>query len=181
MTPVSLVELRRDCWVTLVPSGRRAILTRGEEVAVVQQLGTSFTVQINRGPLARIDGSDADALGLDQPGAEPVEHATAEFSAERVIGVLETVYDPEIPVNVVDLGLVYRCDVTPIGDGRHRVEIDMSMTAPGCGMGDVLCGEAKEKLFALPGVGEVEVTLVWDPPWDMSRLSEEARLELGLW
>ena len=181
MSSTNPIELRRDCWVTLVPSGRQAILTRGERVAVVQQLGTSFTVQINSGPLARIDGSDADALGLDRPGAGPVEEAGTEFSAEQVIDVLKTVYDPEIPVNVVDLGLVYRCEISPIGDGRHRVEIDMSMTAPGCGMGDVLRDDARSKVLALRGVGEVEVDLVWDPPWDMSRLSEEARLELGLW
>lgn len=180
MSEPALVELSRDCWVTLIPSGRQAMLTRGERVAVVQQLGTSFTVQIDRGPLVRIDGSDADALGLETPSAETVD-AEAGFSAERVMQVLKTVYDPEIPVNVVDLGLVYRCDVTPIGDGRYRVEVEMSMTAPGCGMGDVLCNEARSKILALRGAGEVEVDLVWEPPWDMSRLSEEARLELGLW
>lgn len=181
MSETALVELSRDCWVTLIPSGRQAILTAGEQVAVVQQLGTSFTVQINRGPLVRIDGSDADALGLEPPTAATVGDTNADLDAEQVLQVLKTVYDPEIPVNVVDLGLVYRCDVTPMDDGRHRVEVDMSMTAPGCGMGDVLSGEARAKILSLRGVGEVDVELVWDPPWDMSRLSEEARLELGLW
>lgn len=175
------VELQRDCQVTLIPSGRPAILGRGEQVVVVQQLGGSFTVQIDRGPLVRVDGSDADALGLDPPEAEPIGPADAAFDPAQVTEVLKTVFDPEIPVNVVDLGLVYRCDVIPLGEGRHRVEIDMSMTAPGCGMGDILRHEASAKVLGLRGVAEVDVDLVWDPPWDMSRLSESARLELGLW
>jgi len=174
------IELLRDCPATLIPTGIATLLTQGDLVLIVQQLGTSFTVHTSRGQLARIDGRDADALGVDEPsGATP--DASAEFEPEQVIETLRTVYDPEIPVNVVDLGLVYRCDVTPLDGGRHRVEIDMSMTAPGCGMGDVLRQEAQAKVLSLRGVAEVDVQLVWDPPWDMSRLSEEARLELGLW
>ncbi|MGH9082073.1 MAG: putative Fe-S cluster assembly protein SufT [Acidimicrobiales bacterium] len=179
------VELRRDCRATLVPSGQPAILTRGEEVFVIQELGGSFTVQVGRGLLARVDGADADALGLEGPVETPVqaEHPGGDgsFDPEQVLERLRTVFDPEIPINVVDLGLVYRCESSPLGNGRHRVEIAMSMTAPGCGMGDVLREEARSKVATLPGVGEVDVELVWDPPWDMSRMSEEARLELGLW
>ncbi len=181
MSTRQLVELRRDCRVVLVPSGRPAVLAYGEEVVVVQQLGDSFTVQTADGILVRIDGSDADALGLSLPATHQVGDDEAAFDPERVLEQLRTVFDPEIPVNVVDLGLVYRCDAIPLDDGRYRVEIDMSMTAPGCGMGDVLRREAQAKVLALRGVAEVEVELVWDPPWDMSRLSEAARLELGVW
>lgn len=181
MSTAGLVELARDCPVTLIPSGRPAILAKGEQVTVVQQLGGSFTVQTYHGPLVRVDGGDADALGFEPPAAETIRHDDAPFDPAQVTEVLRSVFDPEIPVNVVDLGLVYRCDVIPLGEGRYRVEVDMSMTAPGCGMGDILRSEASAKVLALRGVAEVEVDLVWDPPWDMSRLSEAARLELGLW
>lgn len=181
MITTGSVELQRDCYVTLIPSGRVAVLGKGEHVRVVQQLGTSFTAQIDDGPLVRIDGGDADALGLDVPTPEPHRDSGQPVDADQVAEVLRTIFDPEIPVNVVDLGLVYRCEVISLGEGRHRVEIDMSMTAPGCGMGDVLRDEARAKVLALRGVSEVDVDLVWDPPWDMSRLSEAARLELGLW
>lgn len=100
---------------------------------------------------------------------------------EQVLERLRTVFDPEIPVNVVDLGLVYRCETFPLGQGRHRVEIAMSMTAPGCAMGDVLREEARRVAAGMPGVAEVQVDIVWDPPWDTSRMSEAARLQLGLW
>lgn len=179
--PASVV-VRRDCAVTLIPSGRPAILARGEQVQVVQQLGGSVTVQVFQGPLARIDGRDFDAVGLEPPAqAASPSGADGTFDADAVLETLRGVYDPEIPVNVVDLGLVYRCETIGLGDGRHRVEIDMSMTAPGCGMGDVLRDEARTRVLALPGVAEVDVQLVWDPPWDMTRLSDAARLELGLW
>lgn len=181
MSTRQLVELHRDCRVVLVPSGAAAVLAQGEDVLVVQQMGDSFTVQTAEGRLARIDGDDADALGLARPTARNVGEDGTAFDLDRVLEQLRTVFDPEIPVNVVDLGLVYRCDAVPLSDGRYRVEIDMSMTAPGCGMGDVLRREAQAKVLAVPGVAEVEVELVWDPPWDMSRLSEAARLELGLW
>ncbi|MGH8989707.1 MAG: iron-sulfur cluster assembly protein [Acidimicrobiales bacterium] len=160
-------------------------------MVVVQSLGGSFTVQ-SRGSLARVASADADALGLVDPagGARggTSDRTTAregaghgQFSMEAVTRALQTVYDPEIPINVVDLGLVYACEAYPLRDGTYRVEIEMSMTAPGCGMGDVLKEDARTRVAALPGVGGVEVELVWDPPWDGSRLSEAARLELGMW
>ena len=99
---------------------------------------------------------------------------------DSVVEACKTVYDPEIPVNIVDLGLVYRCDEVPLPDDRRRIEVDMTMTAPGCGMGDVLSADAERAIQAIPGVDEVEITLVWEPPWDMSRMTEETRLELGL-
>jgi probable FeS assembly SUF system protein SufT len=181
MNAARIVELGRDCRATLIPSGRPALLAKGDQVTIVQQLGGSFTVQTGQGVLARVDGTDADALGAETPAAVEPSGGDACFDPEQVIEQLRNVFDPEIPVNVVDLGLVYRCDTIPLGAGRHRVEIDMSMTAPGCGMGDILRQEAQARLLGLRGVAEVDVQLVWDPPWDMSRMSDAARLELGLW
>ena len=201
-----VVELRRDCPVVLVPSGRRAVLAAGDQVVVVQRLGGSFTVQIGHGTFVRIDGADADALGIE---AETVagdhgsgEHRAGEHRAERqgaqsrpggeragfrapdvdeVLDRLRTVYDPEIPVNVVDLGLIYGCEVHPAHSGGYRVAVWMSMTAPGCGMGDVLRAEAAERILEIPGVTGAEVELVFEPPWDLGRMSEAARLQLGMW
>jgi len=181
MSTAGVIELQRDCQVILIPSGRAAILRTGAPVTIVQQLGTSFTVRTERGSLVRVEGADSDALGLDSPSPEALQAADAPFDVDQVLEVLRTVFDPEIPVNVVDLGLVYRCETVPLGSGRHRVEIDMSMTAPGCGMGDLLREDARAKVLALRSVADVSVELVWDPPWDTSRLSEAARLELGMW
>lgn len=123
---------------------------------------------------------DADALGLEgeQANQEPVE--AGPFELQQVIETLKTVFDPEIPVNVVDLGLIYVCEAHPLAAGGYRVEIKMSMTAPGCGMGDVLKEDACTKVRAVPGVTEVDFEIVWDPPWDASRMSEAARLQLGM-
>lgn len=173
------IELSRDCAATLIPRGEPLQLARGEQVLLTQALGGSFTVRTAKGQLARIAGDDADALGLEVP--RPSEPAAAgAFDIQQVLDALRTVYDPEIPVNVVDLGLIYQCQAQPLAGGGQRVAIQMSMTAPGCGMGDVLREEARAKVLALPGVSEVEVELVWEPPWDPSRMSEAARLQLGL-
>jgi len=171
----------RDCPVVLVPGGERVILQRGEVVTVVQRLGASVTVQTKTGFLARIGDADLDALGLEaQPVGAPPPAAAGPFDVEQVLDRLRSVFDPEIPVNVVDLGLIYRVDASPHPRGGYRVEIDMSMTAPGCGMGDVLREDARAVVEAVPGVAEVAVDLVWDPPWSIDRMSEAARLELGL-
>lgn len=175
-----VVELRRDCSAVLIPSGRSAVLARGERVALVQQLGGSFTVEVGHGLLARIDGADADALGVEAPADEQSE-AYGAPDVELVLDRLRTVFDPEIPVNVVDLGLVYSCAVIAVSPGEHRVEVTMSMTAPGCGMGDVLRAEVTAKILDLPGVVEADVEVVWEPPWDLSRMSAAARLQLGMW
>ena len=179
-----VVELRRDCRVVLIPSGRSAVLARGEQVAVVQQLGGSFTVEVSHGLLARIDGADADALGVEAVDVDPpadVPEACGPPDVEAVLERLRSVFDPEIPVNVVDLGLVYSCEVIAVSAGEHRVEVTMSMTAPGCGMGDVLRAEATQKILELPGIVAADVELAWEPPWDLSRMSEAARLQLGMW
>ena len=193
------VEVRRDCPVVLVPSGRQAVLAAGEQVVVVQRLGGSFTVQTSHGTLARIAGADADALGIEAPGGD--EHRVGEEAAggrevqppgseavgghtpdvDEVLDRLRSVYDPEIPVNVVDLGLIYGCEVHPTPAGGYRVAVWMSMTAPGCGMGDILRAEAAEQILEIPGVVDAEVELVFEPPWDLGRMSEAARLQLGMW
>ena len=144
---------------------------------IAQSLGGQFTVTTDDGGLFRIAGKDADALG-QQPAAAAAATAEGPFDEQRVWEQLKTVFDPEIPVNLVDLGLIYRCEAVPLPEG-HRVEVDMSMTAPGCGMGDVLREDVRRKIQGLPGVREVRVEVVWDPPWGPSRMSDAARLQLG--
>jgi probable FeS assembly SUF system protein SufT len=179
MTARSITVLTRDCPATTVPFGEAVTLDAGGEVQVVQRLGGSITVQTELGLLLRVDGADADALGLE-PLSAPDPVADGDFDIAQVMAVLDTIYDPEIPISIVELGLVYRCEAVDRPDGTRRIEIDMTMTAPGCGMGDVLSADATRAVAAIPGVDDVEVTLVWDPPWNMHRISEAARLELGL-
>ncbi|QYG91463.1 putative Fe-S cluster assembly protein SufT [Iamia sp. SCSIO 61187] len=177
----SPIRLLRDCPATTVPAGQRVLLSEGGEVEVVQRLGGSITVRTELGSLLRIDAVDADAVGLEPPDsdAEPADDEGS-FAMDRVLDALGQVYDPEIPVSIVDLGLVYRCEELPGPLGTRRIEIDMSMTAPGCGMGDVLRADAARAVIAMPGVDDVEVTLVWDPPWTIHRMSDAARLQLGM-
>jgi len=177
-TPVELVQ---DCDVTLIPSGQTSTLKAGEKIMVTQALGGTVTVQTATGQLARISPKDAHALGLAQEAGGPELSPRGSFEYEQVIEQLKTVFDPEIPVNIVDLGLVYQCDASLQADGSYRVEIKMSMTAPGCGMGDVLKHDVRSRVQTVPGVSEVDVEVVWDPPWDQTRLSDAARLELGLY
>ena len=173
------IELARDCEATVIPGGEKVTLAQGARVVLTQALGGSFTVRTDDGALVRIAAADAGALGIEvAPANEPPGEA-GPFDLQKVMDRLKTVFDPEIPVNVVDLGLVYACDAHPI-DGGQRVEIKMSMTAPGCGMGDVLKEDARARVHEVPGVIEVDVEIVWDPPWDKSRMSEAARLELGM-
>jgi len=174
------IEIKRDCEVTMIPHGEKLKLWKDDTVVVTQALGGSFTVRTEMGYLVLVDTLDADALGFeDEPEQEtPVE--TGLFSLEKVMEKLKTVFDPEIPVNVVDLGLIYFCEAYQLADGGHRVEIKMSMTAPGCGMGDVLKADACRKVQGVPGVTEVDIEIVWEPPWDRSRMSEAAQLQLGM-
>jgi probable FeS assembly SUF system protein SufT len=167
---------------TTVPRGEYVLLSEGGEVAIVQRLGGSITVRTELGSLLRIDGADADALGLEPdttPDDDPAKDAGT-FDMARVMEALGQVYDPEIPVSIVELGLVYRCEELAGPMGTRRIEIDMSMTAPGCGMGDILRGDAARAVLAVPGVDDVDVNLVWDPPWTIHRMSEASRLQLGL-
>jgi probable FeS assembly SUF system protein SufT len=156
------------------------LLSEGGEVEIVQRLGASITVRTELGSLLRVEAADADALGLEPVGAEDTFEGKRDFDMSQVFDAPGQVYDPEIPVSIVELGLVYRCEEHEGPLGTRRIEIDMSMTAPGCGMGDILRGEAARAVLALPGVDDVDVNLVWDPPWTIYRMSEAARLELGL-
>jgi probable FeS assembly SUF system protein SufT len=165
---------------TTVPAGQLVRLPEGGEIEIVQQLGGSITVRTELGSLVRLDVADADAVGLESPDGADQLAGDGPFDMSRVLDALGQVYDPEIPVSIVELGLVYRCDEVPGPLGTRRIEIDMSMTAPGCGMGDVLRADAARAVFGVPGVDDVEVNLVWDPPWTIHRMSEAARLELGL-
>jgi probable FeS assembly SUF system protein SufT len=171
------IVLARDCQATQIPSGSKVTLPAGTRVTITQSLGGQFTVTTGEGGLFRIGSEDADALGERATAAAPATFGP--FEQERVWEQLRTVFDPEIPVNLVDLGLIYRCEAVPLPDGGHRVEIDMSMTAPGCGMGDVLKEDVRRKVQGVPGVREVQVEVVWDPPWDASRMSDAAKLQLG--
>jgi probable FeS assembly SUF system protein SufT len=172
------ITLARDCEATRIPSGSGVVLPAGTRVTITQTLGGNFTVTTEDGALLRIADKDADALGAPSAAA-PAPMVEGPFAEERVWEQLRTVFDPEIPVNLVDLGLIYRCQAVPLPEGGHRVEIAMSMTAPGCGMGDVLKEDVRRKVQSVPGVRKVEVEVVWDPPWDASRMSEAARLQLG--
>lgn len=182
MTTPTLIRLHRTCEVIEIPSGRASTLPEGTSVRIMQSRGDSYTVWTDYGQMYRVDGKDADAIGL-QPGLnEPTAAAdTREFNDQMVWDILKTVYDPEIPVNIVDLGLIYSCRIAPMEENSEtkKIDIQMSMTAPGCGMGNVLKADVENRLSRLPSVQDVHVEVVFDPPWDMSRMSEAARLQLG--
>ncbi len=173
-------SLSRDVTAVIIPAGEELTLRTGTSGFITQALGGSFTVYVE-GNLFRISGSDADALGKDPvlPPAVPENPTDADIEAV-IWAQLGTCYDPEIPVDIVNLGLVYRCEITPLGNGQRSVEIDMTLTAPGCGMGPVLVADAHEKVAIVPTVSDVRVELVFDPPWNVSMMSEEARLQTGL-
>lgn len=178
-----MVTLTRDCEAVQIPSGNLLKLAAGTRVRITQSLGGTYTVITEEGAMVRIAGKDADALGKKVEAAAssaPPEGWNTEEIEKRVWAQLRTVFDPEIPVNVVDLGLVYVCKVTPSPEGGHQVEVQMTLTAPGCGMGSVLKGDAENKIRGIPGVKSVTVTMVIDPPWNPSRMSEAAKLQLGM-
>lgn len=170
------VTLKRDCAAIEIPAGTKAVLSAGTSVRVTQAMGTSYTVSAH-GLLFRIDGEDADALGVAGPAVET--HTPPTFSERMVWDQLKTVYDPEIPVNIVDLGLIYGCAIGEHPEGGKKIDVQMSLTAPGCGMSDVLKADVETKLRRLPEVKEVQVAVVFDPPWNPGRMSEAAKLQLG--
>lgn len=166
-------EVLRDCDALLIPTGVKITLQKGSLVYITQALGGAYTVHIN-GNLVRVAGRDGDALGMvimDEPDVSQMEGTTE----QKIWALLATCFDPEIPVNIVDLGLVYTCQVD---DGR--VLIRMTLTAPGCGMGPVLVAEVEQKVRTLPDVTDVSVELVFDPPWERSMMSDVAKLQLGV-
>ena len=174
------VTLSRDVTAIIIPAGEPVTLREGTGAFITQALGGSFTVYVE-GNLFRIAGGDADALGKEPVPPPPVPDNATDADIEQVIwDQLKTCYDPEIPINVVDLGLIYRCEVTPLANGERSVSVDMTLTAPGCGMGDILVQDAREKIAVIPTVADVTVELVFDPPWNLSMMSEEARLQTGM-
>lgn len=175
------IALRRDIEAIQIPVGTPVKIHAGTEVRITQALGDTYTIITDHGTMARITTADADALGFEivESAAKADEKLTTEQVEERVWQELRTVYDPEIPVNIVELGLVYSCTVEPLLEGGHRVVAKITLTAPGCGMGPVLQADAKRKLMAIPTVKDAYVEVVWDPPWDKSMMSDAARLQLG--
>ena len=195
MTRTPAILLQRDCPAVRVPSGDGTVLPEGAAVYLVQSLGGSFTVQAPTvGGLFRIAADDADALGLDAPAvpAAPKAAAKGPASEEDVWRALRQCYDPEIPVNIVDLGLVYDLTVSFVFDPSSRgaaplaqgsaahVTVKMTLTAPGCGMGPAIAADARGRILALPGVASADVQLVWDPPWSAEMTTPEGRRILGL-
>jgi len=174
------VVLARDVRAVAVPAGIEVTLRTGAVGYITQALGGSFTVYLD-GNLFRIAGEDADALGKEavKPPAVP-PNATAEDIRNVVWDQLRSVYDPEIPINIVDLGLVYECDVLRNNDATYDVNVKMTVTAPGCGMGEILVADVKEKVERIPGVRQATVDLVFDPPWNQSMMSDAARLQTGM-
>jgi probable FeS assembly SUF system protein SufT len=186
MQSLTSVELTRDCEAVQIPAGNRVMLSAGTAVDITQTLGGTYTVR-GAGGLFRVAGKDVDALGLQADATQPpggsgsaAASTTAENLEKQVWDTLKSCYDPEIPVNIVDLGLVYDMHVDPGADGGHKVCVKMTLTAPGCGMGTVIAGDAQQKLSFLPGVEQADVEIVWDPPWHQSMITAEGRRTLGL-
>ncbi|MEE8341695.1 MAG: putative Fe-S cluster assembly protein SufT [Candidatus Neomarinimicrobiota bacterium] len=174
------IILKRNVEAFLIPSGDKVTLNKGEPAFITQSLGGSYTLMLN-GNLFKLDGDDADAIGKKtmQTIVNPSVTSKNEVSEQQVWDQLKTVYDPEIPINIVDLGLIYDSKLTKLKEGT-KVSIKMTLTAPGCGMGPVITGEARQKVQGIPGVIEVDVDLVWEPLWNREMMSEAAQLQLGI-
>jgi probable FeS assembly SUF system protein SufT len=181
------VTLKRDVEASVIPVGTKVTLQSGEPAYITQSLGGAYTVVVN-GNMFRIEGRDADALGLE-PAEKPAISAaalggpvSAEHLEKEVWNQMRTCYDPEIPVNIVDLGLIYDCKIEPIAgaNNSYRVNVKMTLTAPGCGMGPTLQQDVQNKLLSIEGVDDVNVELVWEPQWNQGMLTEAAKLQLGL-
>ena len=187
MTSPVPTELVRDCVAVQIPNGSNMTLPKGTPFDITQTLGGSYTIHTSLG-LFRIGNQDADALGLEnpageaspRPGAAAAAGASGQVTEQQIWETLRTCYDPEIPVNIVDLGLVYEMGLRSLPTGNQRVDVKMTLTAPGCGMGGVIAGDAQQKLLMLDGVEEATVEIVWDPPWHQSRITVEGRRILGL-
>ncbi len=173
------VELQRDVEVIIIPQGSSGTLTKGITVAITQSLGDSYTIQVADGQMYRVEVKDADALGIKQE-AILKNDLVSSTTEEEIYNVLRRIYDPEIPVNVVDLGLIYALEVKKMADGYASVLVKMTLTAPACGMGKIIAGDVKTKILAIPMIVDVIVELVWDPPWHRGLMSEAAHLILGM-
>ena len=176
--------LTRDVEASVVPIGTKVTLQKGETAQITQSLGDTYTVIVN-GNMFRIESKDADALGMEVKAATAATAApdgpiTQEQLEKQIWDALKTCYDPEIPVNIVDLGLIYDCHLTAIGENNFKADVKMTLTAPGCGMGPVLAQDVQNKLISLEPIDEANVELVWDPPWNQGMMTEAAKLQLGL-
>ena len=178
------VTLSRDVDAAVIPVGTKVTLQKGEQAYITQSLGGSYTIIVN-GNMFRIEGANADALGLEKAATPAPKQtgapATPEQLDKQVWDAMKTCYDPEIPVNIVDLGLIYDCKLSPIGEGSNKADIKMTLTAPGCGMGPTLAQDVQNKLLSIEGIDEANVELVWEPQWNQGMMSEAARLQLGLY
>jgi probable FeS assembly SUF system protein SufT len=175
-----VVSLSRDIVGVRIPAGDRFSLPAGTECRITQALGGSFTIYVE-GHLFRVDGKDADALGQPPVAELTLPPDAADADVEKLVwDQLRTCFDPEIPINVVELGLIYECVVEPQPDGQRTVSVKMTLTAPGCGMGDYLVSDVRDKLLKIPTVSEAKVELVFDPPWNQSMMSEAAQVQSGL-
>ena len=176
------VTLTRDVEASVVPVGTKVTLQKGEQAYITQSLGGAHTVVVN-GNMFRIDGKDADALGLEvaaKPSSTGGQPRTKEELEKEVWTQLKTCYDPEIPVNIVDLGLIYDSKLTPMGENNYQADVKMTLTAPGCGMGPTLAQDVQNKLLMIEEIEEANVELVWDPPWNQGMMTDAAKLQLGL-
>ena len=176
------IILSRDCEAIQIPSGEKVMLPAGSRVTVTQSLGGSYTVTTDQRSLVRIANKDADAIGEEAEAsqAERLTAAAGPADLEKLVwDQLKTCFDPEIPVNIVDLGLVYHCQVTPLPEGGNKVDVKFTLTAQGCGMGQVLKGDMESKILSLSGVKDVGVEVVFDPPWDPHMMSDAAKLQMG--
>ena len=172
------VEFNRECQAVQIPSGQSVAIEAGTEAMITQSLGGTYTLQVPAyGGLFRIAGRDADAIGKEPP--PEAEGATEGDLESQVWGALKTCYDPEIPVNIVDLGLVYSMQIGD-AEGGNRVDVQMTLTAPGCGMGTSIAADARQKILGLPGVVDATVEVVWDPPWNPQMISPEGKERLGM-
>lgn len=175
----TVLEVVRDCDALLIPNGIPVTLRKGEQVMIMQAVGGMYTVSL-QGNLARVDAKDADALGIDENLREVNTFVIPEaLTDEAVWEVLATCYDPEIPVNIVELGLIYKMSLEPLEGDTANIAIEMTLTAAGCGMGPVLVSDIRTRLMKMPQVKNVEVELVFDPPWNQGLMSEAAKLQLG--
>ncbi|WP_435103816.1 putative Fe-S cluster assembly protein SufT [Arhodomonas sp. AD133] len=178
--PNEPVVFERDCDAALIPSGDTGVIPKGAEGMITQALGGSYTVYI-QGNLFRIDGKDADAIGKEPEPAPELPDDASDADVEQLVwDQMRRCYDPEIPINIVELGLVYTCDIRRNEDGSRRVDIDMTLTAPGCGMGDILAYDVREKVRQVPTVEEVAVEIVFEPPWSFEMMSDAAKLQTGM-
>src|SRR5437868_12218947 len=178
------VSFSRSAEAIMIPSGERVLVPNGSHATITQSLGGAYTLITDRGLMVRVAGREVEAIGKtaeNVPDIKQGDEVTPEKLEELVWDQLKTCYDPEIPVNIVDLGLVYLCELVPAEGGGHDVKMKMTLTAPGCGMGPVLAADVKNKVESLPGVKQADIEVVFDPVWDRNMMSDAAKLQLGTW